>query len=277
VAKKKKTKKSKNKTSKLKYFVCLAVVAFAIFVINSNTAKRKIVIFYNVCCVYFEKINNITFQEKHFGVSIPHGYTIHGIDVSHWQRKINWAEVASAARPDEPRISFAFIKASQGKIMSDKYFLYNMREARRNGIICGAYHYYQPNVNSTEQAKNFISLVTLQKGDLPPVLDIEEESPYGNENMRTGIKNWLQLIEKHYGMKPIIYSSNSFHKDYLSGDDFKDYPFWIAHYYKRKIKTSSKWIFWQHSDKARVNGICGNVDINVFNGNLEKLKELCKK
>ena len=278
MAKKKKkiSKKRKKKSGKLKYFVWAAIVAATVFVAISNVAKRKIVILYNVCCVALEKINNTTFNEKHFGIKIPNGYGVHGIDVSKWQRKINWAEVA-AARPDEPCISFAFIKASEGKTLSDRYFSYNMENARKNGVICGAYHYYKPNVNSAEQAKNFISLVDLQKGDLPPVLDIEEESPYGNENMRKGIKNWLQLVEKQYGMKPIIYTSNSFHKDFLSGDDFKDYPFWIAHYYKKNIKTTSKWIFWQHSDKACVNGIYGNVDMNVFNGNLESLKQLCKK
>ncbi|GHT34503.1 glycosyl hydrolase [Bacteroidia bacterium] len=266
----------KKKTSNLKYFVWAAIIAAAVFVATNNTAKRKIVVLYNVCSVHFEDINHIFFSEKHFGVSIPSAYTVHGIDVSHWQRKINWSEVNNL-RPDEPRIAFVFIKSSEGKIMSDKYFSYNMENARKNGVICGAYHYYKPGVNSAEQAKNFISLVKLQKGDLPPVLDIEEESPFGNDNMRKGIKNWLQLVEAHYGMKPIIYCSNSFHKDYLSGEDFKDYPFWIAHYYKSKIKTSSKWIFWQHSDKARVNGVYGDVDINVFNGNSEDLKNLCKK
>ena len=63
----------------------------------------------------------------------------------------------------------------------------------------------------------------------------------------------------------------------LRDEGFDEYPLWIAHYYKNKLNISQKWYFWQHSDKGKVNGIKGDVDFNVFNGNIEELKSLCKK
>lgn len=254
----------------------MPILVGVLIVLNSNEAKREVIQFYNKCLVYFEQSTGKSIYSKNFGISIPKGYQIHGIDVSRYQKKINWAEVAKV-RHGDMKIHFAFVKATEGKTLSDRYYSYNMEELRKHKILCGAYHYYKPNVNSKEQALNFISLVELKCGDLPPVLDIEEESPYGNENMRKGIKNWLEIVEKHYNMKPIIYTSNHFHRDYLSGKEFEKYPFWIAHYYEKKIKTSCKWSFWQHSDKAHINGIDAYVDMNVYNGNLDGLKKMCKR
>jgi lysozyme len=213
---------------------------------------------------------------NNFSTELPTGYVIHGIDVSSYQSRINWAEVGKV-RPKTFNITFAFIKATEGKTLSDKFYNYNMTQARKHNIICGSYHYYNPRVNSTEQAENFISMAKINVGDLPPVLDIEVESLYGKKNMIKGIQNWLEIVENHYHMKPIIYTSNTFHKNFLSGEEFKEYPFWIAHYYQDDLKTSSNWIFWQHSNKAHVSGITGYVDLSVYNGSLQELKQLCKK
>lgn len=275
--KKKRISKKRRKIRKWRYFVFTFFFLFFALVLTSNEIKREIIRAYNHCVVYFEKINtNYTSYAENFGVHLPKGYDIHGIDVSRYQQKIDWKAV-SEVRHENMKIHFAFVKATEGKTLSDRYYAYNMDEARKHNILCGAYHYYKPNVNSKEQAKNFIDAVELKNGDLPPVLDIEEESPFGHENMKKGIKNWLEIVEKHYGVKPIIYTSNSFHRNYLSGKEFESYPFWIAHYYKNKIKTKSPWIFWQHNDKAHIKGINACVDMNVFNGNLEELKCLCIK
>jgi lysozyme len=278
MAKNKQTKhQNKRKRKHYRMVFALAVVCAVMVTLQSNRARRGVIKTYNRLSVYLEKAyTDRSAHAKHFDVKIPRGYQVHGIDVSRYQHKINWEEVARF-REDTLRIDFAFIKATEGKTLSDRYYNYNMENARKHNIICGAYHYYKPHVNSKQQALNFISLVTLTAGDLPPVLDIEEESPYGADNMCKGIKNWLEIVEEHYGMKPVIYTSNSFHRDYLSGKEFEDYPFWIAHHHKATIKTASNWIFWQHSDKARVSGINGYVDINVYNGDLTGLKKLCKK
>ena len=213
-----------------------------------------------------------------FGVSTPKYYTICGIDVSRYQEKIDWEKVAKTrSGKDSLAISFAFIKATEGKTLKDPQFIYNWENAKKNNILIGAYHYYKPNINSKLQADNFMATVELEKGDFPPVLDIEETGRFGNDNMRQGIKNWLNIIEKHYGVKPIIYCYVDFYERILKTDDFKDYPFWIAHYYENELRVKEKWHFWQHSDKARVDGIQTKVDLNVFNGTFKDLKKLCKQ
>jgi lysozyme len=211
-----------------------------------------------------------------FGISVP-VYEIHGIDVSRYQEKINWQEISNfKSGKDSLGITFAFVKATEGQSLLDIYFYYNWAETRKYNIIRGAYHYYKPNVNSSKQAAQFIKHVKLQTGDLPPVLDIEEIGKYGGANMKKGIKNWLRLVEKHYGVKPIIYTNASFYKQYLSGKEFQNYRFWIAHYTKTTPNVNNNWIFWQYSDKGIIATIRSKVALNVHKGTKEELLSICK-
>ena len=210
-----------------------------------------------------------------FGISIP-SYKVHGIDISRYQEKIDWRSLSTLRESkDSVGISFAFVKATEGRTLRDRYFFRNWNEARKYNIIRGAYHYYKPNVYSGDQARNFIETVKLQKGDLPPVLDIEETGKFGTKNMREGVLNWLKLIEQHYGIKPIIYTNYHFYSKYLSGKEFKEYKFWIAHY--TRLPEVDEWIFWQYSDKGIIKSISAKVAFSVLNGTLDDLRELCKR
>ena len=153
-----------------------------------------------------------------------------------------------------------------------------MREAPKVGIKCGAYHFFRPKKSGLWQAKFFLQTVDVEKGDLPPVVDVEELNGVSAAKMRKELKDYVEHIEKKTGVKPIIYTGLSFFKDYLDGY-FDDYPLWIAHYYKPKLRISekTKWHFWQHSDKAKVNGIGYIVDFNVFNGDSTEFKQLLVK
>ncbi|MFD2719008.1 glycoside hydrolase family 25 protein [Hymenobacter monticola] len=196
------------------------------------------------------------------------GYSVHGIDVSAYQGRIDWPEVA------RHNVRFAFIKASEGATMRDARFARNWREARKAGVLCGAYHYFQPNRDGQIQADLFARTVPLAPGDLPPVLDVEAPNFHDVAVLRREVARWLRLIEAHYGVRPILYSNHSFYKRHLAGH-FDDYPLWLAHYeVERPAMPRSKWIIWQHSDEAYVPGIRGVVDFNVFQGNFEALKAL---
>jgi lysozyme len=210
---------------------------------------------------------------------MPEGYKVHGIDVSRYQSKIDWKYIESfTGDKQDVKISFAFIKATEGRSIQDPLFKTNWENIGQTDIIRGAYHYFVPTRSALEQAQNFIANVELLKGDLPPVLDIEKLGPPGAAKLRENVKIWLNEVEKHYGMIPIIYSSIDFYKKYLIVDaDLRKYPLWIAHYDKKKIVFEESWLFWQHNDKGRIPGISEKVDFNVFNGNLDKLKSLCKK
>ncbi|KAA9332987.1 glycoside hydrolase family 25 protein [Hymenobacter busanensis] len=209
--------------------------------------------------------NSLTGHEK---TPLLDGYTVHGIDVSYYQGKIDWPLVA------RHNVRFAFIKASEGVSMRDPRFARNWREARAAGLYCGAYHYFQPNYDGTEQANLFVKTVPLQPGDLPPVLDVEAPEFHDVAVMRRHIGTWLRLVERHYGVRPILYSNYSFYQRYLAGH-FDKYPLWLAHYEVEKPALPRKrWIIWQHSDEAYVPGIRGTVDFNVYQGSFEGLMAL---
>jgi lysozyme len=228
-----------------------------------------------IVAVYFA----INPSRKIFGIRMPAGYELHGIDVSRYQKTIDWEYLASfTGKNNDVKISFAFIKATEGRSMQDPLFKSNWENIGKTGIIRGAYHYFVPARSASEQAKNFIDNVELVKGDLPPVLDIEKLGNSGAAKLRENIKIWLNEVEKHYGVKPIIYSYIDFYEKYLIVDkDLRKYPLWVAHYNKKKIEFEESWLFWQHSDSGRIPGINEKVDFNVFNGNMDKLKSLCKK
>jgi lysozyme len=219
-------------------------------------------------------------SNKIFGIRMPTEYELHGIDVSRYQSKIDWQYLESFTgnNNNDVKISFAFIKATEGRSLQDPLFKTNWENIGKTGIIRGAYHYFVPTRSASEQAQNFIANVMLVKGDLPPVLDVEKLGNQGAAKLRENIKIWLNEVEKHYGMKPIIYSYIDFYKKYLIVDsDLRQYPLWVAHYDEKKIEFEESWLFWQHSDKGRIPEIDEKVDFNVFNGNMDKLKSLCKK
>ncbi|WP_167856875.1 glycoside hydrolase family 25 protein [Hymenobacter aquaticus] len=209
--------------------------------------------------------SSLTGREK---TPLLSGYSVHGIDVSSYQGTIDWKTVA------EHDVRFAFIKASEGVTLRDARFRRNWREAQRAGIYRGAYHYFQPNYDGAKQANLFTRTVPLAVGDLPPVLDVEAPEFHDVAVMRRGVGTWLRLVERHYGVKPILYSNYSFYKRHLAGH-FDDYPLWLAHYEVESPQLPpDKWIIWQHSDEAYVPGIRGTVDFNVFQGNFESLLAL---
>ena len=191
---------------------------------------------------------------------------VFGIDVSKYQGEINWSQVGT-----HHPIEFVFIRATMGSNGKDAFFKRNWKGAQEEGFIRGAYHYYRPNENSTQQFENYLSTVRFDSGDFVPVLDIEEESDYGRDNLRMGILNWLLLAEEEYGVKPIIYTSLTFYKYVLQGY-VDDYPLWIAAYSGKDRLAGIPWTFHQFSDNVRVNGITANrVDGNDFNGSLSEL------
>jgi lysozyme len=203
---------------------------------------------------------------KSFNIRIPDQYSIHGIDVSSYQGKIDWSMV-KGMEEDSVHVTFAFIKATEGIMLVDPYFQRNWREGPKVGVICGAYHYFRPKYSGKWQARFFLQNVKTESGDLPMVVDIEELDGVPQAKMRQELTDFLKQVEAKTKVKPIIYSGLSFYQDYLSGY-FDAYPLWIAHYYQPQLQTGGniKWKFWQHSDKAKVNGINHVVDFNAFNG-----------
>lgn len=204
-------------------------------------------------------------------VQYPEGYSIHGIDVSHHQGTIDWQKVADAEIDREP-IAFVFIKATEGKSHLDDNFNDNFYQARRYGLIRGAYHFFSPSVAGRKQAEHYLHQVHLDEGDLPPVLDIEEAGTLSVDELQREVLAWLAAAEERYGVPPIIYTGLKFKEKYLSDARFDRYPFWIAHYYVQEVGYTGPWRFWQHTDLGRVDGIKGAVDLDIYNGSMYDLR-----
>ena len=210
---------------------------------------------------------------REFGIEIPPAYSIHGIDVSKYQSYIDWEEVKMMQVADV-QIGFAFIKATEGINNRDQYFKRNWRKAHDARVVTGAYHFFIASKSGKAQAKNFINMVDLQEGDLPPVLDVEQVNGASRSTLRKNVKEFLDAVEAYYGVKPIIYTNVDFYNQYLQGE-FDDYPLWVAHYLQRnQPRIQRDWIFWQHSEQGRVNGILTKVDFNVFNGDSTDFRNL---
>lgn len=206
----------------------------------------------------------------------PDGYNIRGIDISHYQASIDWEQVRNASLNNDP-IRFVIIKATEGTNLMDDNFNENFYEAKQNDLIRGAYHFYIPNADAKKQAQFFLRQVHLEPGDLPPVLDVEKIGDQTPEQLKKSVKTWLDLVEAKYHVKPILYTGYRFKMDYLNDSIFRQYPYWIAHYYVEKLEYKDSWVMWQHTDCGRVPGIRGQVDCNIFNGTLQQLMDFTLK
>lgn len=205
----------------------------------------------------------------------PEGFEIHGIDISHYQGKIDWEQLKNAMIKGCP-VRFVIIKSTEGSSRLDENFRENFNQARDFGFIRGVYHFWSNKSTAREQAYYFLDQVHLTDGDLPPALDIEHKpADKSVEDFQRDVLTWLHIVEDKYHVKPIIYTYYKFKEQYLSAPVFEDYPYWIAHYYVDKVQYKGKWKFWQHTDVGKLPGIKGYVDFNIYNGSYYELKQLC--
>lgn len=199
------------------------------------------------------------------------GFEVHGIDVSHYQKDINWQKVASQ------NIHFAFVKATEGMTHQDTLFCQNWDGMKANGLRRGAYHFFRPTVDPIAQAQNFIDKAELEHGDLPPVLDVEVMDGVDSDILQKNVAIWLDIVENHFKVKPIIYTNQKFFNRHLA-DEFRNYPIWIARYnkfFEPMLRSGHGWQFWQYGNRGSLSGIHGNVDLNVFYGSSADLADLC--
>jgi lysozyme len=152
----------------------------------------------------------------------------------------------------------------------------NIAAARAAGLYVGSYHFYTTDHTAQSQFDNVVKHLDMKAGDLPLVVDIEVLSKNSLPDLATELKAFLDLVEQNYGIKPIIYSGESFANEYLKG--FADYPLWLAEYTDApapKLPLDWRaWTFWQHSQNGSVAGVKGAVDLDRFNGTAEQIEAL---
>ncbi|MGR3809702.1 glycoside hydrolase family 25 protein [Jiulongibacter sp. NS-SX5] len=196
---------------------------------------------------------------------IPLRYNTHGVDISHHNGDINWDKVIAHSN-HHSSVKFCFIKATEGTDLIDKRFSKNWEELHSRKIRKGAYHFYSPQADPRLQALNYILNVKLTKGDFVPVLDWEVLGRgRARRDIVKNVTEWLEIIEKHYGVKPIIYTNRYIYQTYIK-EHFEDYPLWISQYFVPEPVgfDMSQVYFWQYSTLGNIEGIESNVDFNVF-------------
>jgi len=214
-----------------------------------------------------------------FGKHHPDRYPVHGIDVSKWQGDIDWNRVRKAG------VDFVFMKATEGGDHTDARFESYWRGARAAGIPHAPYHFYYFCRPAREQAAWFIANVPRESVQLPPVLDVEWNHASKTcttrpdpEKVRIEMKVWMDIVGRHYGKRPIIYTPVDFHRENLDGH-FQGYQFWLrsvaAH--PQDIYPNHPWTFWQYTGTGMMPGIKGDTDINAFAGSKSQWQEWLRK
>lgn len=267
-------KKKKNKATfnRIKW-VCIVVVLLGAGVWFGITFQEGIKYFFSA--ERKEADEKSFFDFRTVEVLQRHQDLLIGFDVSHYQGVIDWEAVDSVAQ--RAPLSFVFVRATMGDDGKDKAFNLNWKGARANHFIRGAYHYYRPDENSLKQAENFIATVKLSEGDFPPVLDIEDlPKKQSMDNLVLGLKRWMDMIEQHYGVQPILYSGEHYYTNHLK-KWFPDHVVWIANYNFFVEEIKPEWHFWQFTEKGVIKGIDGKVDLNIYNGNKSDIRNILIK
>ena len=200
------------------------------------------------------------------GARIPDGAHHFCVDLSHHNDHIVWDSLKVVVdRSGHTTKDLVIIKATEGERMVDKRFEEYWAEAGKREYMRGAYHFFRSSKDPLKQADRFITTVKLRHKDLPPVLDIETmHAGCSKEELNRKALAWLQAVEKHYGRKPIVYTSDSFARDILSADITAHYPMWIARYNKKE-PLFADWTMWQFTEEAIVYGANGGfVDLSVI-------------
>jgi lysozyme len=199
-------------------------------------------------------------------------FPIQGIDVSEHQGDIGWTQI------DRRSVNFVFMKATEGGDFKDKQFQRNWLGAKNAGIARGAYHFFTFCKAGAVQAQNFIDTVPVDRSALPPVIDLEFS---GNCQRRLSqveldreLTAYIEKVTTVYRQQPILYVTQEFYTAYLQ-TKFTKYAIWISDFYTTPDlnRDDRKWLFWQYSERGRVTGVSTLVDLNVFNGTIDRFQE----
>jgi len=205
-----------------------------------------------------------------------------GMDISRFNQVTDWDRVKAVG------ISFVLIKATEGSDHTDTSFAKNWAGAKSNRLIRGAYHYFTNRAAVSVQAKNFLSSVHLQSGDLPPILDLDGADTKTKVN---DVKSLLDSLEAYYKVKPIIYSPYTYAKVLAKDERFAQYPLWVGIYGPNNDPTAKQlllapkwpplwqtWTFWQFTTEGVIDGVINRggvkLDLDQYNGTYEQLKSL---
>lgn len=256
---KRKRKKKGGKEISVWWFVALAAVTVTVFVIAP---------------LFLSRCTGET------GVQVPEGHYGYAVDISKYQKNIVWDSLMVLtdaqghtmrdikAATAIQRVRYVMVKATEGENHHDALFSDHWKRSAKAGYSRGAYHFFRSSKSPEKQAQNFIHTVgNIRHKDLPPILDVETiHAGCSNAELNRRLLVWLEIIEKHYGRRPIIYTGDAFLRERLSPEIYERYPIWIARYgFGNNLETPrfKNWMMWQFTDHATVYGIPTPCDLSV--------------
>jgi lysozyme len=223
-----------------------------------------------------KKVDNLEGQIQGLGANLvpqalKEGKAL-GVDVTN-HNHVEWHDLQSVGL-----VSFAYIRATQGKEFVDPKFNENWQQAKRVGILRGAYHFLTGG-DAVGQAENFVQHLHLEQGDLPPAVDFER-FPFGPAATSADLRLFLKLVEQKTNCTPVIYSGNALIGLFSSSDRkvIGRYPLWLAHYASSLSVPSpwTSWTFWQFTDALTIKGLPA-LDFSEFNGSDSDLRAFAKR
>lgn len=191
-----------------------------------------------------------------------------GIDVSKWNGDIDWDKVKAEG------VEFAIIRAGYrgsvtGSIVQDPKFEENMRGATAAGIQVGAYFFTQAvnEVEAVEEASAVLRLVREYSLDYPIFIDTEGAGGSGradglDKETRTLVCEAFCRTVSNAGIRGGVYASRNWYNNNLDMKRLDAYYIWLAEYRSTPL-YQGYYQMWQHSSKGRVDGIKGNVDLDI--------------
>ena len=213
-----------------------------------------------VCLLVFSSI----WAYRNYMTSPPYvdenKYPIQGIDISRHNGKVDFKKVANSG------VEFVFIKASEGKSHRDPLYAANFEKSGKAGLQRGAYHFFRFDREGADQAENFLQAIGSDIPELPLVIDVEAAGNPKNVSPQKVTERLEAMVEYMHlsGHQVMFYTNMDGYYDYIA-DTFPGYPLWICRFKSNPI--NAEWAFWQYDHHGKIDGIKGDVDLNVFSGN----------
>ena len=187
---------------------------------------------------------------------------VHGIDLSHYQGDVFWETVGANSK-----MAYVYLKATEGSTHIDETYERNIELAHRHGLKVGSYHFFRPKTELSKQLDNFMSQCQPGSQDLIPMIDIESTGGLKTEEFCDSLFKFLELEEKAYRQKPLLYTYTNFYNKHLVGK-IDGYHLMIAQYSEEmpKLADGRDYTMWQYTAKGKINGINTFVDKSRFMG-----------
>jgi lysozyme len=225
-----------------------------------------------ITAVIFLGRNGSARQDSPFVLPSGPSVLLPGVDVSSHEPDISWSQAAGLG------LRFVIARATEGDSRKDSSYQSIRRKARAAGLAFTAFHFARPDRaggDAVREADLFQGFADIGRGDLAPVLDLEESGGLGPARLQSWVAAWLEEVTSLVGVKPMIYTNLDFWRSHM-GDttEFADagYPLFVASWDALTPQIPADnwggrgWTLWQTAKCGRVRAIPGCIRTDVYNG-----------